>query len=287
MEREPSGENLPMPQIDYVGDINKETSPFFVHLEPALVAKLFSEELGMTFDQIEKTRVVVSGKGGRDYHNLLEAPRDFFTTRLTWGSTSLSRDKDGKTRIRVNADNVIWYFKNLRNTLLDFSDGFENGEFLGTRATEDWAKKYTKEFFRTGRILRYLGKVGRSRASVFLETHLSYVVSRTILGVLAHEAKHVYDIKKDRFLLLKATTATLVGSQLVSRGTGYVAQELGASDPMIAMVRLGSSAVSGFLILYSFSSIERSANEVEQGVRDNYNWDEVVNLRLNKRWEDL
>lgn len=197
----------PIPEVIYVGDINKESSPYHLHINAPLLGELFKEELGMTSEKVSRTKVAVYGKGGWNYHSPLEVLRDFSTRRIALGSSSLFYDSQGRHRAVIFTDNIVRGVKKARNAFVDFSERAKREPSILNTISEKVARRSTdsqaNSLLITKRLLGYLKETDRDRLNKFLDKLLPTAVERYALAVLSHEGKHVSESWKDRLFLVK------------------------------------------------------------------------------------
>lgn len=298
-EIRPTIENkeIGVPRVTYLGDINKENSPYSLYINAPLFGQLLQEEFGMTPEQIEKLDIAVVGRGGKvKPHGLLDTLREKLPPRVS--NVSQTRNAFGRRRITIYPQTYYESLINMREVFLRYSRYSKNDweEFggWGMKAIKSvnnlFVSHYAKDFFVTKRLLPYLSQAEPERSEKFLEKLIPKAMRRKFLGLLAHEGKHAADTEKEKHALLKKL-GMLTGAMItIDLGISALFNTLEVKDPagfkfVCAAVPLTIAATLG-IVYYLPPGSERDAILAEKAVKKKYRWLDCVKFQVNER-QDL
>lgn len=281
-----------VPRVTYLGNINKENSPYSLYINGPLFGQLLQEEFGLTLKQIEKLDIVVVGRGGKD--------RNVFDDVA--GKVSLLRGASGRRKIWVYPEVYYRGLIRMRKTFLRYSrkdwEKFKWRRRVVRLIDTKRASNYAKEFLVTKRFLPYLNQVSTARSEEFLDKLISNVMGRKFLELLVHEAKHIVDLKKGKFLFLTypLKIGVMVGS-MIAIDLGVLASlvGLGAKESELSDLWIGGSlglatVLGGTTFYWMRDNLppvsERAAKIVAKEVKNKYRWSECVKFQINEK-QDL
>lgn len=280
----------PIPEVIYVGDINKESSPYHLHINAPLLGEMYKEELGMTSDKVARTKVAVIGKGGRDYHNPLEFFRDLPGHKMAYGTSSLFYDSQGRHRAAIYPENIIGKVKKAREALIRFSKVANSEPSILNSISESLSrqtiKSDSKMLFTTQRLMSYIKEVDQERLIKFMDRMLPSVAERFVLSVLSHEGEHVAEAWRNRFYQSKVLGFPLAVGMTAGLSANEMAKYLDFDDT-VRLMFTSLTAASYTLVAYRLTGEEKRAERVVEELRSKYRWADVVTFKVNRPWDKL
>src|SRR5947208_2675242 len=110
-----------IPQVEYKYDEDNNIHPFRVRLNAAELASRLSEDFGLKYDQIRRSRFIVNDQ------NIMAGISFTFSARggkveqtHELGSTSAKRNNDGFRDISINIGSIMFSHDQDRNLVLDY-----------------------------------------------------------------------------------------------------------------------------------------------------------------------
>src|SRR3972149_1085829 len=278
-----TGENQPRfyPDIVYKGNLNKESSPYSLHIDVPLLADLMREGFSFSDEQIVKTKIAFIGIGGRDYHGPLEYfHTDLFSNILVLpGGVSTFPDNKGKQRVVIFPDNILADLEAARVKIVNISRNAKNDGISAKK--EKRTSKELSEYFNTNRLVDYSKRAGPDRVTRFVDKIFPVVAKRLILYNLGYELSILASRRGTSRVSLFTREAAAITLGLGPGFTAKIFLELVGEEQISGGVSMAITAISYYMFRRQLD-YEDSNGRLAMDFATDSKWGKIVSFKLNR-----